>query len=246
MKTPTCMEGRRRGWDGDSSRSERYLDQEELRGINKQQEREQQKIYFIETHYEAGDRYWRGRHFAEAVRYFTEVLEADSKHTRARELRGRAYLAIGENGLAVKDLQRVIDFNPDSVSALVNCGVAYRRLDQHNEALKCFKRAIELDDKNADAFAYRGETYMARRGEEGDIDKALPDFNQAIRLKNNHGFALTYRGQLYLDRGQEGDAGKAWSDFNRALDDRKLKKNLYGSSGSREESPSNSVNTMRH
>jgi tetratricopeptide (TPR) repeat protein len=131
---------------------------------------------------------------------------------RTRDLRGRVYLARDENGDAKKDLKRVIESGHASSRTFMSCGVAHQRLSELTEALKCFDRAIELND-NVDAFARRGHIYLERR-EEGDFDRAMLDLKRAIQLDNKHDYALAYCGKAYWIKGER---GKALTYFSRAL-----------------------------
>jgi tetratricopeptide (TPR) repeat protein len=194
------------------SGSERYRDQEEPRLANERQKGEQQKKILkelIQYHFDSGYKHWLSNELQNAVNKFSKILELDINHARAREMRGRAYLARRDNGKALDDLKQV---PPDtiSVSGLVSRGVAHRRLGKNYEAKTDFSLAIEKDSMNAEAFARRGETYLAMRQPE----KALLDLDRAINLDCKQHFALTYRGQLYLERGE---IDKALPDFSRAI-----------------------------
>jgi tetratricopeptide (TPR) repeat protein len=194
------------------SGSEHPRDQEEPKLANERQEGEQQRKSrkeLIQYHFDSGYQHWLDHDFQDAVNKFSQVLRLDRNHARAREMRGRAYLALRKNGPALNDLKQV---PPDSisVSSLVSRGVAHRRLNNNEEAEKDFSLAIEKDSTNAEALARRGETYLAMNQPE----KALPDLDRAISLDCKQHFALTYRGKIYLERGE---IDKALTDFSRAI-----------------------------
>ena len=71
--------------------------------------------------------------------------------------------------------------------------------------------AIELDDKDANAYCCRGII----RSKMGDSRGAIADFNRALRLNPEDAIAYRNRGKLRMELG---DWGGAASDFNRAIE----------------------------
>ena len=81
-----------------------------------------------------------------------------------------------------------------------------------DEAMVDFDKAIELDPKNADAYAERGNTkFLYDRGDEGrsDIDKA-------IEINPKHAKAYCYRAALR--RYEDKDNAKAMADVNKSIE----------------------------
>jgi tetratricopeptide (TPR) repeat protein len=211
------MSSRREDASSSGSGSGRHLAQETPRGARERPEREQQyehREQLIQAHYDSGYRYWQKREYNEAVKDFSQVLGQESNHARAREMRGRAYLALKHNGKALDDLKQV---PPDSISisGLVSRGVAHRRLNNKEEAVQDFSRAIEQatqrEDTLVEAYARRGEAHLAMN----QLNEALEDFSQALKLDSKHLFSLTYCGQAYL---KQGDSGKALTAFKQVLE----------------------------
>ena len=131
------------------------------------------------------------------------------------------------------------------IQKLLNEANKHCESERYNEAIECFKKAIELDPKDPAAYHNRGVFYNTK----GEYDKAITDFNKAIELnpKNaeiyytrglfyhtkkeydkamidfnklielnpKHGAAHTFRGSIYYIK-EEYD--KAISDFNKALE----------------------------
>ena len=158
---------------------------------------------------ESGEQLMRAKQYQKALDTLSQALRLDKNHARARELRGRTYLALRQDAEALEDLKQV----PDSFLALVSRGVAYQRLDNNEEAVENFSRAIKQDDTNAEVFLRRGLAYL-ERGKEGDLDLALLDFSRV----GDHPFALAYSGQAYVKRRKEGDLDLALTAFSQAID----------------------------
>ena len=72
-------------------------------------------------------------------------------------------------------------------------GVEYRCNGNYKEAIAEFSRAIELDKKNGDAYAFRGGIY----GNLEKWDDAISDFTNAIALNQKDGDYVS-RGCAYF------------------------------------------------
>ncbi|MBD2598269.1 tetratricopeptide repeat protein [Nostoc spongiaeforme FACHB-130] len=106
-----------------------------------------------------------------------------------------------------------IDTHPHLISSQVffRCAQGYRSMEQYDQALQYFNRAIELYPQYVEAIAHRGITYrLMERYEE-----ALQDFNRAIEIDSKHEWAIAHRGITYrlMERYEE-----ALQDFNRAIE----------------------------
>jgi tetratricopeptide (TPR) repeat protein len=84
-------------------------------------------------------------------------------------------------------------------------------MGKHEEALKDFDRAIELDEKGAWVIASRGDTYRQM----GKYTEALADYNQAIEIDEKYAKAMENRGLIYrlMERYEE-----ALADYRRAIE----------------------------
>ena len=84
-------------------------------------------------------------------------------------------------------------------------------IDNHDEAILEFTRAIELEPSMTDAHVSRASVYL----EIGDAESALDDLRTAGRLEPENAELLLVRGQVYL---LIGDLGRAESDLHQVLE----------------------------
>jgi tetratricopeptide (TPR) repeat protein len=123
-------------------------------------------------------------------------------------LRGKFEQAISsfDEALTDKDLasSRLASIHNDR-------GVAYWRLQRHEEALKDFSRSIELFNGSAATFNNRANVYI----DLGRYEEALADLNRAIALAPAYGAAYNNRGNanFHLKR-----YGVAQEDYRRAIE----------------------------
>lgn len=111
---------------------------------------------------------------------------------------------------AVEACTAIILLDPHNDGALVNRGIAYRRLGDLDRAIRDYNEAIRLNPRAADAFNNRGNAYR----DLDDLDRALRDYDEAIRLDPHYAHAFNNRGIIFLETG---NLGRAIADFNSAI-----------------------------
>ncbi|MFL5071669.1 MAG: caspase family protein [Xanthobacteraceae bacterium] len=110
----------------------------------------------------------------------------------------------------IRELDRVIEQNPDDGDAYFKRGLAYAQTNRYGQAIKDFDQVIRLNPKDPEAFNNR----CWARAMVGELQVALKDCNESLRLKPNFVDALDSRGLVNLKIGQP---GKAIADYSAAL-----------------------------
>jgi tetratricopeptide (TPR) repeat protein len=118
----------------------------------------------------------------------------------------------GDFAVALNSLEKIQGLDTQSkVILFERRGYAMGGLGKYREALDNFNRAIELDDKMAQAIAMRGQTLH----ELGKNEEALADFDRAIELDEKMDWAIAMRGQILRELGRYEEA---LADFDRAIE----------------------------
>ena len=78
----------------------------------------------------------------------------------------------------VKDLEEVVEKNPQNVMAHHQLGLVYRQVGRVEDAIKELEMALELDDQSVESLINLGAIYFDR----GDVEKALSLNEQALRV----------------------------------------------------------------
>jgi len=122
-------------------------------------------------------------------------------------------------GEAVEHLQRAINIHPNYKNAHLLLGNAYYHLDQWDQAISSYQRALQLDGSYQEAAGNLAITYRdAGRyyGEQqGDLARALQYLQQAYRLEPNDYETVRLLGVAY---GIRGNATRAVEFFEKALE----------------------------
>ena len=94
---------------------------------------------------------------------------------------GVTYAGKSQWDLAITDLNKAIELDPQLAEAHNNRGWVYGSQGQWDLAIIDLNKAIELDPELAEAYFNRGSTYYYK----GQEDLALADFNKVIELSSN-------------------------------------------------------------
>ena len=117
---------------------------------------------------------------------------------------GSAYLATGQNQLAVSEFERAVRLAPDSDEFHRRLGNAYVSVHRDAEAMKEFEKATQLNPYAWANYNYIGVTAMRA----GNYDKALEAFGKVVKLEPAECFRDIEHRRLLLP---EGRVGKGYS-----------------------------------
>ncbi len=147
-----------------------------------------------------------------ALADYTQAIRLDPRRTVAYLDRGVLLAATARAyGRAIDDFNRVLELEPDNVSALIARASAYSQLGSQGVAIADLDRAIALQPTASLAFYHRG-TVRSRLGEMG---LALRAYDQAIRLTPENAAALISRAGLMSS---EGHYDEAIRDLDNAIE----------------------------
>ncbi len=181
--------------------------------------------------------------YDQALILINDAIKSSPKWSKIYNARGAVYIQLKKYDLAMLDLNKSIDLEPNE-KAYFNRGSVYEELLNVDAALKDYDSALELNAYSAKVYRARGFLYTELKkydlaltdfnklialepNEEGyldrglfnqtisNIDAALKDYNQAIRLNPKSAQAYNYRGSLYA---QHEKYDLALSDFNKLIE----------------------------
>ena len=85
------------------------------------------------------------RHFQEAVRRATELLDAVPWFAEAWNQRAIAHFSLEHYDEAIQDCHQALEINPYHFAAAAGMGQAYLQVGDHAAALESFRRALRLN-----------------------------------------------------------------------------------------------------
>jgi tetratricopeptide (TPR) repeat protein len=173
-------------------------------------------LYFIlkpgqaEQVYQEGVSLLSQGQFEQAILKFNEAIQMDTSLAAAYHDRGLAYAKQGFHKLALADLTRAVELNPDIdidkdyAIAYYDQGLVYANQGSFDPAISDLTKALEINPDitigPAFAVAYkdRGLAYSSQ----GFYDLAIADYTRAIELDGNYTEAFLLRAGVYALTGK--------------------------------------------
>jgi tetratricopeptide (TPR) repeat protein len=148
-----------------------------------------------------GEVYYKQKKFELVQAVTSTALAVDAKirtpqeTSRAHNLKGFAYAAMGDDNLATQAFRMAADADDKNAGAWNNLGTRYMQAGDVATAKSCFTYALELDPRFAKAHVNLG---AALRGE-GKWQSAEKSLLTALKLRPSYPEAYFNLGVLYLD-----------------------------------------------
>ncbi len=140
----------------------------------------------------------RNHEWGETLRFWRRTAEVSPRSARAQRVYGLALIAQKKFGEAIAPLRKAVEIYPVYDYAWVDLGIAQMRIGEEAGAEISLKRALRLNENNAEGHLALGALYMgANRG-----DLARPRLERAVRLKPTLEEARFNLGTLYLRAGR--------------------------------------------
>lgn len=140
-----------------------------------------------------GNLYFMLRDFEQAIENYDRALSINDQLDAAYFGRGMARGRAGFIKKGIEDLTYYLHRHPDSSLAYTKRGIRHLWLDEENEAMKDFQKAIALNPDNAEAHDDLGVIYAKRK----NYTQAIKHFSRTVRLdpsyqKAHHNLAMAY------------------------------------------------------
>jgi tetratricopeptide (TPR) repeat protein len=124
--------------------------------------------------------------------------------------RGKAYLGLGKQDLALADFNDSLRLLPSSPWTLTMRGNLHRDTGQLDLAIKDYSEAISQQPDYVDAFGNRADTYTLKE----QYDHAIADANKTIELDRTSWLGYGVRGRAQMELGR---LDEALRDLNQAV-----------------------------
>lgn len=124
-------------------------------------------------------------------------------------LRGNELAQEGRFEEAIAEYQAALETDPDSVSAMVNLGIAYYSMGQLDDAIKQYQQALEIAPNDADIHSNLGAAYV----QQDNLEEGLQEYQTAVSLDPELAQAYFGLGVIYGGLGQNEDAIAAFEKF---------------------------------
>ncbi len=162
-----------------------------------------------------GSLYELSKDFESAIRLYRKAVAIDSTYAPAVMTLGYAYSNVGEQDLALREMQRYIRLQPDAADPRASYADLLVRVGDYDEALRQYRKSLELKPDYWYSIREIGRIDLAL----GELKAAEQQFNRTLELlpkstliESEH---LAVGGYVNLQRGKYGEAAAA---YRKALD----------------------------
>ncbi|KAG0070181.1 anaphase-promoting complex subunit cdc27 [Linnemannia elongata] len=133
-----------------------------------------------------------------AAQYFQRAREMEPSIHRDMEIYSTCLWHLKQEMKLSALGKELKDSNHHSPQAWCALGNAYSLRNENDQALKCFQRAIQLDDRFAYAHTLSGHEYKGLE----EYDKALTEYRTALSIDDRHYPAWCGMGDVYIKVGK--------------------------------------------
>jgi len=95
-----------------------------------------------------GNEFMTSCRYLEAVDAYSQALELEPANPVYYGNRAAAYSKLGENDLAIRDCEVALAVDPTYSKAYGRMGLAHAAAARHQDAVGCYRKALELDPRN--------------------------------------------------------------------------------------------------
>jgi len=155
-----------------------------------------------------GNKFFLAKQYSQAVEWYTKAVQADPTDSAFYSNRAAAYMGENKFDEALADSEHCVTLHPNWVKGYYRKGAALVSLGRHEEAVRAFKKGLEIEPTNDDlreklAEAEREAKYTVKRfdeqgnalspaqiaKEEGNVffreskyEKAIEKYSRAVQL----------------------------------------------------------------
>lgn len=127
-----------------------------------------------------------------AIAKTTQAIAKEDKYLKAYELRAQLLLDMGQAGEAGKDIDKLIELDPENDEYYIRRGNAEQLLGNEANAEQAFKKSLELNP-----FSRKSQLALISLYENfGHMDKALKMANELINEEDDVAEAYKLRGEI--------------------------------------------------
>lgn len=145
-----------------------------------------------------GRAYFEQAMYAEAAKYFSRVQNLAPSRLEDMEIYSTVLWHLKSDVELAYLAHQLLEADRLSPQAWCAIGNSFSHQRDHDQALKCFKRATMLDPEFAYAFTLQGHEYVANE----EYDKALDAYRHGINADNRHYNAWYGLGTVYDKMGK--------------------------------------------
>ena len=142
-----------------------------------------------------------------AVTELNRILKSHPDFQKALLLRGRCFARVKNYSLAIADLTKYIELNPDDHDAGIDLAKIYLVTNEIENASMQFEAAINADHSSFDAYHGFSRVFIKK----DRLDVALAQCQKAIKIDSSKAEAFATQAEIYLQLGNDSSGIDSYS-----------------------------------
>ncbi len=158
--------------------------------------------------------------FIEAINLLSEGMKKNYRESPLRAKRAEVYIQMGNDGPALRDLNKAINGDRRNSSLYALRGAVNYRLKNFSQAAEDFEQALKYDPSSFGLYTKKAMTFSRN----GNYDEAMENMQFYLEYFPSDDHAWYLYGKIHME---SGDYLRALRSLNRALDLNKTKAEYY-------------------
>ncbi|KAI8919613.1 hypothetical protein BC831DRAFT_430948 [Entophlyctis helioformis] len=142
----------------------------------------------------------------------TGSFENDVVEAIAYNLRSTFHFLMGRVDLAVNDIERALELQPENINSLIKRATLFMERGEVEKTIEQFQKAETLAPKNVDLFYHRGQVKFLT----GDFQGAIDDYTQSLKNEKPEESSVYVHIQMGVAKYKLGDVAGAEKKFKEA------------------------------
>lgn len=170
----------------------------------------------IESLYEKANNYYYENDYDNAIKIYNEIINKKPDHYLSYEKLGKIEQARNNLKQAVFYFEKALSINTKNATAWNDLGNLYYDMVDYNNAIRCYKKAVEVDENFYWSYYNIGlaMTRMYTKEDRKEMKEAKEWFEKALKIKPDYYPSFNEIGLYYLD---ENDHNKAEEYFLKCI-----------------------------
>ena len=163
----------------------------------------------VQAYINLSDIYYRHKDYGHGIGLLTTGIYELPDELILSHYLARFYMEDARLDLAVDELEKILERQPDNYDAYYDLGRVHFELGNYELAVENFENVLEYKENNEFIYYYLGQAYEAN----DEIDKAISNYLKAITVNDKFPQPYKKAAILFMARGDNEDALEYFEDY---------------------------------
>lgn len=173
------------------------LKEQKIESLEKNYSQLQEKVHTIKTssdNLSTGINYYHDKEYDLAIKSYSLAIDSYPEHKTAYQLRGQAYLKLGEYDLALNDLNQALWIDANNIRAVYSRSIALAAVGQNEKAAEDLERffALSPSQRTYNTVMYGGDFSSFREKSKKEYTSVMVKEREKVKMIQQRLHELNY------------------------------------------------------